>query len=251
MTRKSTHIAFPGGRGEALSGILDLPAESAPRAFGVFGPCFTCPKESHGAAKICRALAERGVAMLRFDPAGTGMSKGDPSEATFTDRIGDMVAAARALEQLHQAPRLLMGHSISGTAALSAAKHVPTAEIVATVGSPADTQTVIEKFRKGGHLKELGEMVELSVLGRPHAFKKEFVDDMLEQTTAEDTAALKAKLLVFHAPHDNIVLYRNAEIIASRAKNAELITLDEAATHLFEKRDDDAVFIAENIARRF
>ena len=47
---------------------------------------------SHGAAKVCREMAERGAAMLRFDMAGLGQSEGDIADMNFTTRIGDIMA---------------------------------------------------------------------------------------------------------------------------------------------------------------
>lgn len=250
MTRTSTSFSFPNGRGQVLSGTLDAPEEN-PAFYGVFAPCFTCPKESHGAGKICRALAERGIAMLRFDMTGLGASEGDFAETNFTTRIQDIQAACRALEEAHAAPALLIGHSISGTAALSAARELPSVRLLATVGSPRDPTAVIDKFRRGGLMVLTEDAVELDVLGRKTMFRRSFLDDMLAQNVAADTAALACKLLVFHAPHDDIVSFDNAQEIYDRANGEkEFISLDPAATHLFEKRKEDAVFIAETIAAR-
>ena len=248
MSRTSAKISFPGGNGQSLSGILDLPA-GEPGLAGVFAPCFTCVKESHGAVKICRALADRGVAMLRFDSSGVGESAGDFRAQNFTSRVADMVAAAAEMVRRGMEPRLLVGHSVGGTSALSAARHVPSAQVVATIGSPADPQRMIENFRKHNLMSEKDGALEINVLGRKLPFHPSFVEDMLMQDVAAETAALAQKLLVFHAPHDDIVGIGNAAIIAGRARNAEVVELDAAATHLFEKRDDDAVFIAETLLR--
>jgi pimeloyl-ACP methyl ester carboxylesterase len=248
MTRRNTRFYFQNEKGEKLAGILDLP-EGEPLFRGVFGPCFTCLKESHGAAKICRALADLGVMMLRFDPAGYGESAGVARETSFTTRTQDMVSAVRALEAAAGPVKLLMGHSISGTAALTAARQLPGLEAVATAGSPADPQSVIEKFRRTGILRETGAGAEINVLGRAHVFDASFVDDMLAQETEEDTRRIAQRLFVFHAPHDDIVSFSNAKTIAERAGNrATLVRLDEAATHLFEKRAEDAEFIARTLA---
>lgn len=247
-TRRTIPFSFPSGRGDMLSGLIDVPA-GAPLSYGVFGPCFTCVKESHAAVKICRALAEKGVAMLRFDTTGVGGSKGDIRETNFTTRIQDLRAACGALAAKHGTPRLLAGHSLSGTAALSAAKHLPEIGVVATIGSPADPAKVIEKFRSNDAIAVRGDLAEIDVLGYVHTFKKTFIDDMLAQHVAEDTAALGKKLFIFHAPKDDIVAYANAGVIAERAgKNAELVTLDAGATHLFNNRATDAAFVAETLA---
>lgn len=247
-TRTSTKVSFPNGRGHSLAGILDAPA-GKPLFYGIFGPCFTCPKETHAAAKVCRALAEDGVSMLRFDVTGVGGSEGRAADTDFTTRIGDMRAACDFLSQEYAAPKILIGHSISGTAALSATRHMPDIKLVATIGSPSDPAAVIAKFRRNGDIEETPEGATINVLGTPHHFGPHFVPDMLSQSVIEDTAALDRKLMVFHAPHDRIVSYDNAETIVSRAKNAdaELIRLDDDATHLFENRSDDALFVAETL----
>jgi alpha/beta superfamily hydrolase len=248
MARKTIPFTFPSGRGQTLAGLIDLPP-TAPRAWGVFGPCFTCVKESLAATKICRALAGRGIAMLRFDTMGVGGSTGSIAVANFTTRVGDLRAACVALAAHHKAPRLLVGHSLSGPAAIAAVKHVPSVDIVATVCAPADPARVIEKFRRTGVLKEKGDIAEIDVLGKIYKFDKSFVADMLSQRVAEDTGALKKKLFVFHAPNDSIVSFEESDVIMSRAKNAELVRLDDQATHLFNTRDDDAEFVAETLAR--
>lgn len=250
MTRTSCKVFFPNARGQMLAGILDAPVND-PLFFGIFGPCFTCPKETHAAAKVCRALAEDGVAMLRFDVAGVGGSEGDAADTNFSTRIDDMRAAYGYLVQNHEAPRLMIGHSISGTAALSAAQHMPDLALIATIGSPSDPAAVIAKFRRNGDIAEAPDgSATINVLGTPHRFGPHFVPDMLSQRVAEDTAALTGKLMVFHAPHDRIVSYDNAETIVARAgaaADAELIRLDDDATHLFENRAEDALFVAETI----
>jgi len=249
MKRTSTKVFFDNGRGQKLAGILDAPVET-PLFYGIFGPCFTCPKETHAAAKTCRALAENGVAMLRFDVTGVGGSEGRAFDTDFTGRVQDILAAARYLAAEYDAPKIIIGHSISGTAALSAVKSLPDIRLLATIGSPSDPAAVIEKFRRNGDIEETAEGATVNVLGTPHRFGKGFVENMLSQNVAADTAALDCKLLVFHAPHDSIVHAGNADVIVSRASaaaEAEKILLDDDATHLFENRNDDAVFVAETI----
>jgi putative redox protein len=248
--RTSTKISFPNPQGEMLSGILDAPT-GTPRLYGVFGPCFTCVKESHAAAKTCRALAEDGIAMLRFDTTGVGASAGDAAAGTFSGRIGDLLSAARYLAENHEAPKLLVGHSISGTAALSAVLQLPTIEALATIGSPADTQATLGKFRSNGDIRETAEGADINVLGTTFHFGKEFVPDMEAQDVAADTAKITCKVFVFHAPNDAIVAYKNADAIAARARNAEIVTLDREATHLFENRNDDALFVARTLSAWF
>lgn len=227
---------FSNGRGQTLAGVLERP-EGPAWAYGVFGPCFTCLKESHGAVKISRALAARGIGMLRFDVTGVGQSEGVIEQTNFTTRVQDLVGACAAMAGQGLPPALLVGHSISGTAALSAAISVPSVRCVATVGSPADPAAVVEKFRRQGTMTENAQGATIDVLGKPYRFGPDFVPDMLAYPTARDTAALSAKLFIFHPPADKIVAAENAGAIAGRAgaaARAEVHMLDPASTHLFE-----------------
>lgn len=248
MNRKTIKTSFINNHGQRLAALLDTPVDP-PLFYAVFAPCFTCTKESHGAAKICRELAENGVAALRFDIAGLGESEGSVSDMNFTSRVDDILSACAFVTKEFEAPKLLIGHSISGTAVLSAAPRLPSLQAIATVGSPADPARVIEKFTRQNLIRDIGDgMIEIMVLGQPVPFKKTFINDLLAQTTAEDTAKIKQKLFIFHAPHDTIVSADEAKIIYGRATtDRELIMLDDAATHLFETRKDDAAFVAQTL----
>jgi pimeloyl-ACP methyl ester carboxylesterase len=247
MTRHEP-LTFINGRGEKLAGIVDMP-DIAPVAYGVFAPCFTCVKETHGAVKISRALAERGVAMLRFDTAGVGASEGTLSKTNFSSRIDDIVSACRAFGERYASPSLLVGHSISGPAAISAAVQLPDIRVVATVGSPKDPQTMLDKFEERGQMT-VTDIVTIDVLGRALVFDRLFIDDLRGQDLVRDSAAFTGALLAFHAPNDAIVGMENMQGIYDRAVNAthrEMVRLGDDSTHLFEKHNEDAAFIADKL----
>jgi putative redox protein len=248
MSRSSTKISFDNGRGKKLSGIIDSPTEIPIYATAVIAPCFTCVKESNGAAKISRALAERGIATLRFDTIGVGESAGDQADTDFSSRIADIVAACHALPDR---PRILIGHSISGTAGISAMEQLSFIDMLATVCSPSDPRAVIEKFRAQGLMDESGDGdIAINVLGASIPFRRSFVSDLLSHDVEAVTRNLQKPVLVFHAPADRIVSYSNAETIAARAPQAELIRMADTATHLFEKGSGDAEFVADVIVAR-
>ena len=65
---------FEGQGGTMLDGRLEKPRYGTPRAVAIFAHCFTCGKDSRAATFITRALAAKGVMVLRFDFAGLGGS---------------------------------------------------------------------------------------------------------------------------------------------------------------------------------
>ena len=85
-------IRFSASQGHELAARLELPA-TAPRAYALFAHCFTCSKDSKAAAYISQALAARGIAVLRFDFTGLGMSGGDFAASNFSSNIDDLLAA--------------------------------------------------------------------------------------------------------------------------------------------------------------
>ena len=89
---KSEPSHFPGAHGQTLAGRLESPL-GEPLAYALFAHCFTCSKDLKAAGWICRALAERGIAVLRFDFSGVGGSEGE-GPGGFASNLEDVVAAA-------------------------------------------------------------------------------------------------------------------------------------------------------------
>ena len=86
-------------KGQQIVGMLHLPEGRGrvPAALLMHG--FTGTKvESHRLfVKISRALAEHGIASLRFDYRGSGDSAGDFEEMTIRSEIADALEAVRFL----------------------------------------------------------------------------------------------------------------------------------------------------------
>ncbi|MBI4191514.1 MAG: hypothetical protein HY525_13375, partial [Betaproteobacteria bacterium] len=89
MAAASALIHFPGAHGAELAARLDRPPEK-PRAYALFAHCFTCSKDTLAAARISRALAAEGIAVLRFDFTGLGGSAGDFANTNFSSNIADL-----------------------------------------------------------------------------------------------------------------------------------------------------------------
>ena len=156
------------------------------------------------ASRISRDLVQRGFAVMRFDFTGLGSSEGDFANTNFTSNIEDLLQAADYLRTHYQAPQLLIGHSLGGTAVLNAAAKIPESRGVVTIGSPADAQHVSQQFADS--LKEIeseGE-AEVQLAGRPFRIRKQFVDD-LRNTSVESIQGLGKAFLIMHAPQDNVV----------------------------------------------
>ena len=109
-----------------------------------------------------------------------------------------------------QAPSILVGHSLGGTAVLQAAASVDSAVAVATIGSPSEPVHVAAMFSGSEEaLRERGEAT-VNLGGRPFLMKQQFLDDLEAQDLRSSVSSLRKALLVMHAPLDNIVEIDNA-----------------------------------------
>ena len=225
---------------------LDLPADE-PRAYGLFAHCFTCSKDSKAAAHISRALAARGIAVLRCDFTGLGMSGGDFADSSFSSNVGDLLAAASYLREQRRAPQLLVGHSLGGAAMLAAAHDIAEARAVATIGTPYDPKH-IERLLVGGkdEILATGE-AKVDIGGRPFTIRRQFLEDLEHHDPAKTIGAVRKALLILHSPLDLIVDIDNAAKIFGAAKHPKsFVSLDDA-DHLLS-RAEDAAYAAEVLA---
>src|SRR5580698_6840331 len=170
---------FTGSDGHQLAAALDLP-EREPIAYALFAHCFTCGKDVLAARRIAIELANKGIAVLRFDFTGLGSSEGEFANSTFSSNVADLVLAADHLRQTRKAPAILIGHSLGGAAILAAAGQIPDAKAVVTIAAPSDPAHVTGLFKE--HIEDIRKLgkVDVTLAGRPFRTKREFLDDIAE-----------------------------------------------------------------------
>lgn len=246
MTKHSEQLTFLGSQNVMLAARLDLPT-ATPSAYALFAHCFTCSKDIVAAARISGALAEHGIAVLRFDFTGLGRSEGEFADTNFSSNVDDVVAAARFLRESYRAPRLLIGHSLGGTAVLAAAPRIAEAVGVATVNAPCDPAHVARLLQPALPQIEAAGEADVMIGGRPYRVRRQFLDDLAGQHLGDSIHNLGKPLLVFHAPQDQIVDVDNARKIFTAARHPKsFVSLDDA-DHLLTRKAD-AVYVAAVLA---
>jgi putative redox protein len=237
---------FVGSGGQTLSARLHLPAVE-PIACAVFAHCFTCSKDSRAATHISSALAEKGIATLRFDFTGLGESEGDFDDTTFSHNVDDIAAAVQALREAYRAPALLIGHSLGGTAVLAAAGQIPEVVGVATIGAPFEPKHVARLFEASLEEIESNGQADVNLGGRPFTIRKSFLEDLQKHCNAEQIGKLKKALVVFHSPQDNLVSIDNAGLIFKAARHPKSFVSLDGADHLLG-RPSDSRYVADVLA---
>lgn len=243
MSIQSEKIEFTNLQGNTLAARLDRPM-APPRAYALFAHCFTCSKDVLAAKRIATALAEQGIAVLRFDFTGLGGSEGDFGNTDFSSNVDDLVAAASYLRDAHGAVDILIGHSLGGAAVLAAAARIPEAAAVATIGAPCDPEHVLALLsEKREEIEARGE-AEISLGGKTFRITRRFLEDIARQPMTEAIGNLGKALLVMHAPLDNVVGIDNASRIFGAAKHPKSFVSLDKADHLLGKRADSAYVAA-------
>lgn len=239
-------ITFKGSSGENLAARLDVP-DGDIRAYALFAHCFTCTKDIFAASNIAKTLKARGIAVIRFDFTGLGASEGDFANTNFSSNVGDLVAAANYMRDELEAPSIIIGHSLGGSAVLAAAGEIAEAKAVVTLGSPADVAHVAHNFADSrDEILETGE-AEVCLVGRPFRIKRQFIDDIEGVKLEKHVRNLGKALLVLHAPLDRTVSIDNAAQIFGWAKHPKsYVSLDDA-DHLISRKED-AQYAANIIA---
>ncbi len=230
-------VSFQNQLGETLAGLLETP-DTDTKAYAIFAHCFTCSKDVAAASRITRALANKGIAVLRFDFTGLGNSDGDFANTNFSSNINDLIQAANYLAAHYETPTMLIGHSLGGAAVLAAAQSLPAIKAIVTIGAPATAHHIGHLY---AHAKaEIASKDEavIELAGRKFTIQKQFVEDIDRYNDAAHIGQLKKALLILHSPIDAIVSIDEAAKIYTAAKHPKsFISLDNA-DHLLSQRED-------------
>ncbi len=246
---KTLKVSFPGWNDYKLDARLVMP-EGTPKAFAIFCHCFTCTKDTITTFRISRALAQRGYAVLRFDFSGLGASEGVFSQTNFSSNVNDVLAAIDYLRQHYEAPALLMGHSLGGTAVLEAAMQVDEVLALVTVASPSQPDHVLHHFGHTLTLLEQGLPASIDVAGQHYNIEPQFIEDLRKYDMSQRLADMNKPVLIFNVTDDALVDEDNAEELQQWIGGETKVISLENSNHLLSNKQDSE-FVADEIVEWF
>ena len=241
-------LTIPTTRGYELSGALELPSGLV-RGAAVFAHCFTCTKQSRAAIEVTRALAQHGIATLRFDFTGLGQSGGNFGRAGFASDLEDLIESTRYLAGRFGKGLLLVGHSLGGAAVLAAADMLDegTVAAIATIGAPAEVEHVLGTVKGDLAAIERDGEGQVDIGGHRYNLSRDFLEAVREVDLLARVKALRIPLMFCHSPTDEIVDVDNAAQLFTAAKHPKSFISLAGADHLLT-RSEDARFAADVIA---
>lgn len=243
--RKSLRVTFENARGDRLAGILDTIDQ--PKGYALFSHCFTCSKDLKAIVRISRLLAENGIAVLRYDYTGLGESQGVFEESNFSTTCLDTVKAAQFLSENFQAPVLLIGHSLGGTATYVVAPQIPSARGVVTIASPSCT-THLSDFLAASdpNIDQTGSGTVI-IGNRPIPITAQLMHDLRSQNIPDAIRQLQLPLLLIHSPNDETLGYwHSLNSLRWTEGRSSLLTLP-GSNHLLTNAAEDLVMVADSI----
>lgn len=240
-------ITITNRNGVQLATSIDFPNHQKPKQFALFAHCFTCTSNLNAVRNISKTLNKKGIAVARFDFTGLGKSEGDFSASHFEANVEDLLDVNKYLVTHYQAPQLIIGHSLGGSAAIVAASKLDNIKAVVTIGSPANIKHTTRHFADQVEDLKAGEQAEVVISGRTFTISGEFVEGFKKHKLPETIKSLRKPILVMHAPFDKIVSIKNAHEIYHNALHPKsFISLDNA-DHLLTKKED-SLYVGEMIA---
>jgi len=241
-------LSIPSREGHLLDGSLEMPTGLV-RGAAVFAHCFTCTKQSRAAVSVARALANQGIATLRFDFTGLGGSDGDFGRAGFASDVEDLTAMAEFMSERFEMPLLLIGHSLGGAAVLAAAHELGAKRVaaIATIGAPSDVPHVLHNIQGDLAAIERDGKGDVTIGGRPFALSKRFLERTRETDLLDLVGALRLPIMALHSPTDAIVGIEHASNLFQAAFHPKSFVSLEGADHLLTN-PSDAEFAADTIA---
>lgn len=237
---------FDSAAGHRLAGTISMP-DGPVLGTAIFAHCFTCTQRSLAATRISRALAMRGIAVLRFDFTGLGDSEGQFAQSGFARSVDDLVDAAAFLAETMTPPALLIGHSLGGAAALVAASRIASLKALVTLGAPSDAVNILKSIDGDLAAIERDGEGDVSIAGRPFKISADFLKQARQASVTKAVAALRIPLFFAHAPKDEIVSVDHAGILFQAAKHPKSFLSLEDADHLLTDAADSA-WVADVIA---
>ncbi|MCB1755118.1 MAG: alpha/beta fold hydrolase [Gammaproteobacteria bacterium] len=244
---KTEKIRIKNRNNVTLNAMLDLPVIGKPLAYAMFAHCFTCSGNFRPVRQISEQLVQLGFAVLRFDFTGLGQSEGEFADSHFSANVDDLEDVFQYLADNHQAPELLIGHSLGGAAAIVGAARFAPVKAVVTIGTPATVQHTTRHFsHQLDEIDEKGEVM-VNIGGRPFTINKNFVEQFAKTDLPQVVSSLKKPLLILHSPVDRIVDIENAQQLFQQAFHPKsFISLDQA-DHLLSE-DADSRYVGSAIA---
>lgn len=223
-----------------LQGWLHLPDNLKPNlVIGSHGLLSTgnSPKQ----IALAKALNSHGIAYIRFDHRGVGLSEGDfASETTLANRTRDILAAhAFARVNFDLGPKLgLFGSSMGGATCLNAFNELQPQALV-TVAAPVASADILQ--RQWHSL--LKSDTDQNIPYLPDRHFHQFLENANKSFDLQPKLADINHVLVIHGTSDEIVPCTQAQLVFVAAQKPKKLLLQAGGDHTISDHKHQTEFL--------
>jgi len=239
-------ISFIGWNGNNISGELDLP-DGDVNYYAIYIPCFTCTINYRSVKFITKSLNENNVAVLKFDFPGLGKTKGDFSETNFSTNLENIRLAYNYLGENYEHPRLLIGHSLGGAAAMRLTMELDEIKAICAIAAPDSPSHLAGKLVSIEQKIDAGIKGDVMIDNKIYTLKKHFFDDLRTNDGLHKLNEINKPVLVMYSPDDTVISKEHTiKNFTDVRGHKSFITLNNVG-HLMNK-ESDATAIGNIIA---
>jgi len=222
-------LSFTNSRGDRLSGVLHHPAERPANGAVILCHGMESNKDSDKLALLGRALAQRGVLVLRFDFRYVGESSGKFEDITYSGEVEDLKAAHALVRDRNAGKVAILGSSMGGTVALLFAAQEPTLAALVTVAAPIHperfptrilTPEQTAQWRAQGFTIYNGQRLNASLL-----------HDLERLDVPQAARNITCPVLILHGEADEIVPVQEAHELYACLANSKRLSILPGADH--------------------
>ncbi len=230
---KTQQFSLTTSQGQGFQVWLDLPAGGYPAACALLVHCF--PPNSPAEHHISLALTQKRYQVLRLSLSG--YPEGLPPET--------LQEAYRFLAAQHQAPVLLIGHSVAATAMLADATQWPSVKAIATIAAPVSSQALHAILDEDLDDQEYATITYHTGFEIP--LELDMLDILSEPHVRASLHQLNKALLLLHSPQDKEISVDSAASLYAAARHPKSFVTLDGADHFLNKAAD-SLYVGNLIA---
>jgi len=224
-------ISFKNRRGDTLSGVLHHPAKGRPGGAVILCHGMESNKNSEKLVDLSRALAEQGIAALRFDFSYAGESSGQFEDITYSGELEDLRAAHAFVRDVAPGNIALFGSSMGGTVALLFAAEEPAIAALVTLAAPLHPERFPQRILTAGQIQQWRDRGFADYHGR--RLNLALLEDLERLNVVASAKKVSCPVLVLHGDADAVVPVAEAYELDGCLRSPKRLVIFEGGDHRF------------------
>lgn len=203
-------------RGQQIVGMLHLPEGRGrfPAALLLHGFTGTKSEAHRMYVKLARALADHGIASLRFDYRGSGDSAGEFEDMTIRSKIADALEAIRFLarhKRINSRRLALIGLSMGGAVAVHvAARERARVKTLVLMAPVAEGAGILDEFSTPEAIASLAETGITDYEG--NLVGVQFIRQFADMRPLREVVKSRCPVLLLHGGRDQTVPHHHSDL---------------------------------------